>query len=493
LHVNGTALGSPLTSAVAEDRIEFPAASPGHATEATAAASPFPPKRPHWTALERVGFRIAFLYFFCFLFLFGNGTLFAVFPVVGDWINNKLSWPFNTLSEWTGQHVFHLSGLAAHWNLTHSGDSALNWILNGLFVLFALAGGLLWTAVAALRGNRRTEYRTLYAWLRFLLRLTLAMFMCLYGLGKLFPLQMQPLSIAILNEPVGHLSPMTFLWGLIGLNPVYESICGAAEILGGVLLLFRPTALAGSLFSAFVVTNVVLYNFCFDVPVKLFAANLLLAALFLALPDLPALFRFFVRHTPARPTATWVPPLARRSGRIAILVVEILFAAVFMVYWPIQFGQMWHHRQVQVRTPSPLLGAWHLDPAHPANGAFIDPESKPITDLYVDPSGSNFTRSGDGALWRTGVHLDAKKHTVTLRCYVGAPTTYTWQLPDANHLILTSIAPEAPKPGAQQKPGTKPAPPFVPAVLTLTRTPTPSHYPLLERGFHFVNQWGLER
>ena len=404
LHRNGTSPGSTLTSSLPEAIVDSSATFPGYATEATA-----PVKRLHWTALERVGFRIAFLYFFCFLFLFGNGNLFAVFPVVGEWITNKLNWPFNTLSEWTGQHVFHLTGLAAHWHPTGSGDTTLNWILNGLFVVFALVGGLLWTAVSALRGSSRGEYRTLLAWLRFLLRLTVAMFLFTYGLDKLFPVQMQPLSIAILNEPVGNLSPMTFLWGLIGLNPVYESICGGAEVLGGVLLLFRPTALAGSLFSAFVVTNIVLYNFCFDVPVKLFALGLLLAALFLALPDLPALFRFFVRHTPARPTATWVPPLARRSGRIAILVAEILFSAIFVIYWPIQTGRMWHQHQVQLRTPSSLLGAWHLDPTHPASGAFLDPESKPITDLYVDPSGSNFTRSGDGELWPTGVQLDAKK------------------------------------------------------------------------------------
>jgi len=29
--------------------------------------------------------------------------------------------------------------------------------------------------------------------------------------------------------------------------------------------------------------------------------------------------------------------------------------------------------------------------------------------------------------------------------------------------------------------------------LTLVRVPLPSHYPLQDRGFHFVNEWGLER
>jgi hypothetical protein len=141
--------------------------------------------------------------------------------------------------------------------------------------------------------------------------------------------------------------------------------------------------------------------------------------------------------------------------------------------------------------PSPLLGAWHLDRALSANGAFLDPEAKPITDLYVDPSGSNFMRSGDGELWRTGVNLDGKKHTVTLRCYVGVPVTYAWQMPDANHLVLIPTPPDKPKtkPGAKEKADVKPSAPFVPAVLTLTRTRILSHYPLLERGFHFVNQW----
>jgi hypothetical protein len=66
-----------------------------------------------WSSATRLGFRIAFLYFFCFSFLDGNGTLFRSFPVVGAWIEDKLNWPFNHLSEFIGQHLFHLTGIAA--------------------------------------------------------------------------------------------------------------------------------------------------------------------------------------------------------------------------------------------------------------------------------------------------------------------------------------------------------------------------------------------
>ena len=454
-------------------------------TEFSATAPPAP-----WSPATRLGFRIAFLYFFTFCFLGGNGTLFRFLPVVGAWIEDQLNWPFHHLSEFTGQHLFHLTGIAAHWHPSDSGDTTMHWIQNGLFVLFALAGGILWTLIVLLRNKARTEYRTLHAWLRFFLRLTCGMFMVTYGLAKVFPFQMPPPSIAILTEPAGNMSPMTFLWNLIGLSPTYEIICGSAEVLGGILLLYRRTALAGAIFSAFVMTNVVLYNFCYDVPVKLFAANLLLGCLFLALPDTLSLSRFFWSHKPAAPTAAWVPPAGRRAGRIAILVTEIIFAAAFLVVRPIFMTIGWHHLQVVLRTPSPLVGAWHLDATHPASGAFIDPEGVPITDLYVAPSSRAYTRSTDSELWLSSVNLDSKKHTVRINCYfISDPTNYAWQLSDPDHLILTSVPPEAPKPDSKQKP----AAPFTPAVLTLTRTPTPAHYPLLERGFHFISEWRYER
>ncbi len=446
-----------------------------------------------WSPGMRVAFRITFLYFFCFIVAGANGTLFNVFPVVGGWIEGKLHWPLNQLSEFVGQRLFHLTGIAAHWHASDSGDTAMNWIHDGLVLALAVTGGILWTVVSHLRNKGRADYRMLYGWLRFFLRLTCGMFMVGYGLAKVFPFQMPPPSVAILTEPAGNMAPMTFLWNLIGMSPVYEIICGSAEVLGGILLLYRRTALLGALFSSFVLTNVVLYNFCYDVPVKLFAVNLLLGCIYLALPDAVSLGRFFWSHRPAAPTAAWVPPIDRRAGRIAILVTEIVFAVAFLVVQPIFMTIGWRQMQAALRTPSPLVGAWHLDATHPASGAFIDPEGVSITDLYVAPSNRAYTRSTDGELWLSGVDLDAKKHTVRINCYfIAEPTNYAWQLSDADHLVLTSVAPDAPKPDPKHPPA-KPAAAFTPAVLTLTRTPTPAHYPLLERGFHWISEWRYER
>jgi hypothetical protein len=43
-----------------------------------------------------------------------------------------------------------------------------------------------------------------------------------------------------------------------------------------------------------VMLNVALLNFCYDVPVKLYSSLYVLMALFLLLPDVPALFQFFL-------------------------------------------------------------------------------------------------------------------------------------------------------------------------------------------------------
>ena len=421
----------------------------GHSTSAPEAK----PRPLSWTPLNRLAFRIAFLYFFCFLFLYGNGSILDLIPVAGGRIDNLLTWPMDHVAVWTGHHVFHLTGLAATWHPTGSGDTTLDWIQNGLFVFFALVGGLLWTAIGTLLGSRRTEYQTLYAWVRFLLRLTVGMFMISYGLAKVFPMQMPPISIAILNEPVGQISPMSFLWSLIGMNPIYESICGVAEVIGGMLILFRRTALLGALFSAFVTTNVVLFNFFFDVPVKLFALNLLLAELFIVLPDVRPLFDFFWRHQPAAPVGVWVPPAKRRGFRIATCVVEIVFAVLLLVVMPVERGVRWHHRRIDERMQSPLLGAWHLDVAHPATGSFITSAGLPAMDLYLDTVHRAFIRSTDGELWRTQLNIDPGAHTIEVHSNpMRRAVTYASRMPDANHLILTSLPPKKPIPIPKRRP-----------------------------------------
>lgn len=254
---------------------------------------------PRWSHPARWAFRFWFAYFALYLAMHGNVTLFALIPVIGFPIQVALAKPSQALAMWLGKHVFHLSGIAATWHGGGSGDTALHWLQALGFVLVAALASLIWSAL----DWRRPNYALLHVWLRFFLRLTLGVGMLAYGFAKLFPLQMRVPSFAILNNTYGNSSPMTLLWTMIGLHPGYEVVCGAFEVIAGILILVRRTATLGAIVSFAVMLNVFLYNLFFDVPVKLYAGNLLLFALFLMLPEARALWDFFVQRRPAHLSA----------------------------------------------------------------------------------------------------------------------------------------------------------------------------------------------
>lgn len=90
-----------------------------------------------------------------------------------------------------------------------------------------------------------------------------------YGLIKVFALQMLKPQLQQLVAPLGDLTRMGLVWTFMGISPVYQSFTGAAEVMGGLLLFWRRTRLLGATIVAVVMTNVVLLNFLYDIPVKL--------------------------------------------------------------------------------------------------------------------------------------------------------------------------------------------------------------------------------
>ncbi|MGB8479441.1 MAG: hypothetical protein WCE63_11440 [Acidobacteriaceae bacterium] len=466
---------APSHSAIAEEQDAI------FAPEAASAPTP-------WHPLTRLGFRIAFIYFCGFMYLYGSDGIDFNSIVMWRGIGNFLNWPLNQLLIWSGHHIFHVKNMPPHWHVADRGDALGNWILVKLLIVGSILGGLLWTGIARRRGSQRTEYNTLLAWLRFLLRLTVGFFMVGYGMLKVFPLQMPPISLALLNQPAGQMTPHALLWSMVGLYPAYESICGVVEVIAGALVLFRRTALAGALLCVFVMSNVVLYNFFFGVSVKLFALNLTLAAIFIVLPDVKPLLDFFWKHQAAAQTSVWTPPLTNRGLRLYVRFLEVLFIVVSFTVNPLFDGIIWQHSRNIARIQSPLLGAWRFDSTHPASGPFVTPKG-PGTEVYIDTVERGMTRSADGALWRTFLKIDPTKHTVYVSPFVGRDVTYKWQMPDANHLILTTMPADGPALSAKGKNPAKPEPAFVPVVVSLVRIPLPTHYPLFDSKFRLVSYY----
>ena len=423
-----------------------------------------------WSLPVKLAFRFSFVYLMLYMFCNGNVTVFTIFqpfPVTNNWIGTQLFTPLGALTQWWAVKLLHLTGIAATWHHDGSGDTLLNYLLCVTFAGVALLATIVWSVL----DRKRPHYQTLYAWLRFFVRLNVGMGMLQYGFYKVFPVQMQPPNMAVLNEPLGNTSPMTLLWTLLGLSPVYERVCGAAEVIGGVLILFRRTALTGAIISAFVMTNVVLYNFFFDVPVKLYAVHLLLMPLFVMLPDVKPLWDFLVMHKAAKLRGVWVPPSSRHWFKVATAVVEIAFLLVAVWSEWKYVGDRYTAYAVSVR-PAPVIGLWELDPGSPMPMTI---GGVPWHEISIDNLTRGMARSTDGQLWRMYLTYDEAAHTLGMVSRGGSGAVqYKWATPDKDHLLLATVK------------GT-------PMTLTFHKVATPAEYPLLTRGFHLVSEWGYER
>lgn len=423
-----------------------------------------------WSMPAKIGFRFSFLYLMLYMFCNGNVTVFTIlqpFPSVDKWMTWVLFTPFSVVTQWWAVKALHLTGIAAQWHRDGSGDTALNYLLCVTFFVVAVLGTVVWSAL----DRKRPHYRTLYAWLRFFLRLNIGIGMLQYGFYKVFPIQMQPPSMAVLNEPVGHMSPMTLLWTMLGFSPVYERVCGAAEVVGGLLILIRPTALVGAMISAFVMTNVVLYNLFFDVPVKLYAIHVLLMAAFVMLPDLKPMWSFFVMNRAARLEGEWAPSASTTRMRKWVAIGEVVFLALMLLSYLKYDGDRYQAYTASVRS-APIIGLWALDAgsSEPTTVGGV-----PWGEISIDNLTRGMARSPDGQLWRMYLSYDEKQRTLGMVSRGGSGAVkYGWQVPDADHMVLSTSGKGA-------------------VTMTFHRVPTPKEYPLMTRGFHMVSEWGLER
>ncbi|RPH57361.1 hypothetical protein EHM82_01465, partial [bacterium] len=198
-----------------------------------------------------------------------------------------------------------------------SGDKTYFYVWAFCNLVVAVLLGLLWTIL----DRKRSRDPQIAEWFRVYLRLSLALAMIYYGAIKLIPTQFGgTIGLERLVQPFGSASPMGLLWTFLAASPAYTAFTGAVEMLGGLLLIPRRTTLLGALVSAAATLQVVVLNFCYDVPVKLFSVHLLVMALLLAAPDLRRLAGLFLFNRRVE-SAEIRPVFARRRfNRVAAAV-----------------------------------------------------------------------------------------------------------------------------------------------------------------------------
>lgn len=314
---------------------------PEERTEAQAA-------EPRWGPVKRVLFRFTFVY----LVLYNLPVFLELFPFTIRFVDQPYQELWNALVPWLGRHLFHVD-ITVQPN--GSGDTTYNYVQVVGFALLAAMAAAVWTVL----DRKRASYRRLYEWLRIYVRFSLAFILLGYGVAKVINTQFPAPFLSRLLQPFGEASPMGLLWTFMGTSSAYTIFGGAAEMLGGLLLTVRRTTLLGALVSIGVMTNVVMLNFCYDVPVKLFSMHLLLMAIFLAAHDWRRLANLFLLNRPVTPVAER-PLFARQGLDRGALVLRTLLVTGITGYSLFQGWQM--SKQYGDLAPKPpLYGVWNVE------------------------------------------------------------------------------------------------------------------------------------
>ncbi len=309
---------------------------------------------------------------------------------------------------------------------TGSGDTLFAYLHLLLAAIVAVGSGLAWSALA----RERHSYPRLASALRVGLRYWLGLAMVIYGLVKVFPLQFDLPHDVVFDQRVGDKSPMGLLWLFMGYSRPYTIFAGLCELVSGVLLMWRRTTTIGALVAAAVMTNIVLLNFCYDVPVKLYSLELLIAAIAIAAPDLRRLI------TAALGRATLeVPPRIRSSIGVerARFAVKLGLLGACAVGWCTALATVEDDRP----PPSELAGAWDVT-AFALDGV----DHPPLATDGERWSRAIFARGGliVRLMPETRVgyraRVDEMRKTIELANVIGERELWTYTRPDAEHLVL---------------------------------------------------------
>ncbi|WP_447041569.1 hypothetical protein [Streptomyces sp. DSM 118878] len=252
---------------------------------------------------------------------------------------------------WVAEHLLHVEAPLIEPVL--SGDQAFFWVLALCWFLAALLVTVVWTAL----DRQRPHHETLYKWFSVVVRMCLAAQLFTFGFAKVFPLQMS-LPLTRLVEPFGDFGMQNVLWTQVGSSQPYEILLGCAEVTAGLLLVVPRTALLGALLAAIEMTQVLVLNFAYQVPVKLFTFHLLLLSLILVAPHAMRLATFFVSDQGVGPLAR--PRLFRTSKAMRLALAGQLLFGVWLA--ASQAHEDWKRWDV-VGTSGPkppLYGIWNV-------------------------------------------------------------------------------------------------------------------------------------
>ncbi|HEX6097175.1 MAG TPA: hypothetical protein VF432_12675 [Thermoanaerobaculia bacterium] len=367
-------------------------------------------RKEEWSLATRVAFRFCFAFFLLYNLPFPleyipKLNLGAIATEGWSWLIGLVAQPW--------------FGVQADRTFNGSGDKTWNWIQIFLQTSIAAAATLVWS----IADRRARSYPRLHHWLRVYVRFALAAAMIVYGTMKVIPSQFPAPATDRLLQPFGEASPMGLLWTFMGASAAYTIFTGLGELISGLLLTTRRTTLAGALLAAGVMTHVVVLNFCYDVPVKLYSSVLLIQALFLLAPDARRLAAT-VFAGPSR--AAWWKVALRTAAVLGFTAYLLQSAAAGRK----NFGDL--------SARSPLRGIWNV-----THMTVDGVEQAPLLSngtrwrrLVFDNQRYVAVQQVDDKLDRYAIALGPKAFSLTRRVDPSFHAAFDYKRPDPRTLVL---------------------------------------------------------
>ncbi len=315
-----------------------------------------------WSFSRKLSFRFIFSLFSLFILPFPLSFVFQIFneftiaTAFGDF--------WNWLTGIVASSLFGIEELSTR--PTGSGDTTVDWIRTGIFVFLSIISTLIWSF---LDRNRKNYYK-LWRWFVLFTVYYLIYFMFIYGFIKVFWLQMPELRIDRLLKTYGQSSPMGLLWTFMGASKTYSIYAGLSEVIAGALLIFRRTRTLGGLVTFGVMFNVFMLNMAYDVPVKLFSAQLMLMGLYIAMIDRKAILGllFFQKQEKITP---WPRFFKNPVKNYVLLGIQVLMIG-YMLYDQISTSLTRRDQYGEGREKSALYGLYDVQ-HYIKNGDTIPP------------------------------------------------------------------------------------------------------------------------
>jgi hypothetical protein len=303
-----------------------------------------------------------------------------------------------------------LLGLALETNDTNTDNRRGVWLVGGC-AAFGVAASLVYSLLE--RDQQRALRVRLAAWTA--IRLFLAFELTHYGFAKVVGMQFYPRYYQ-LDTRTSELAPMALAWTFFGRSYGYQAISGLMEMAAAVLLCFRRTTTLGGCLALAVLANVVLVNFFYDVPVKLFSSIFMAMTCYVLALDADRFWTFFFGDESVAPRTYLTAPKASLGARDSAARTILVLLVVGLPTADIANKAV----QRRIFTRDVLEGAWTVDASFGVDG-LLSAAPGQWRNLYFEKGDYGSVRVGRQRV-RFLMRVDQSAHTLRISKFDGEPS-----------------------------------------------------------------------